>query len=99
MQLIQTYEPLPHFHRIKAVSTLNPGRYFYFRDDGILFIGDNEFDALEVQASLGLVDKILFEDIQDAFRLGVSVGILKTLGKSECENLNENFAQQGLLSE
>lgn len=77
MQLTHSFEPTPHFHRIPTVSTTNYGRYFYFRDDGVVFVGDNEFDAVEVRSSLGVAIKILFEDMQDAFRLGIAVGVLR----------------------
>lgn len=85
MQLTQSFEPTPHFHRIQAASTTNYGRYFYLRDDGVLFVGDNEFEAKEVRATLGLPVRILFEDLQDAFRLGLAVGILREKGHSDCE--------------
>ena len=90
MQLNYTFEPTPHFHRIPTVSTFNYGRYFYFRDDGVVFVGDNEFDAVELRSTLGVPIKILFEDMQDAFRLGIAVGVLREkafqgLLHSDCE--------------
>jgi hypothetical protein len=87
MQITTTFEPVPHFHRIPTVSTTNMGRYFYFRDDGVLFVGDNEYDAIEVRASLGVPVKILFEDMQDAFRLGIAVGVLREKQHSDCETV------------
>ncbi len=53
MQLQQSYEQVPHFHRIPTVSTTKVGRFFYFREDGVLFVGVNEYDAKEVRATLG----------------------------------------------
>ena len=90
MKLTHTFEPTPHFHRIPTVSTTNYGRYFFFRDDGVVFVGDNEFDAIEVRSSLGVPIKILFEDMQDAFRLGIAVGVLREkafngLIQSDCD--------------
>ena len=88
MQLSISFQETPHFHRLPTVSTTNYGRYFYFRDDGVLFVGDNEFDAVEVRASLGVPIKILFEDMQDAFRLGIAVGALRQLEHHECESVS-----------
>ena len=84
-QLIQ--EKKPHYHRIDAVSY--NGEHFYFRDDGVLFLGVDEWEAVEVQATLGKPTHILFEDLQDAFRLGIVVATLRSLEHSECEN-NDN---------
>ncbi len=87
MQLQQSYEQVPHFHRIPTMSTTNVGRFFYFRDDGVVFVGDNEYDAKEVRATFGTPIKILFEDIQDAFRLGLAVGTLRQMGNHDCDVL------------
>lgn len=84
MQVRIFQEEIPHYHKLEP-ATAQQGNKFWFRDDGVLFYGLNEFDAVEIRSSFGLNPRIIFEDLQDAFRLGLAVGQLRLINKSECE--------------
>ena len=84
MQVRMFEEAMPHYHRLQPAIRQQQDRAFFFRDDGVLFCGIDEWSAEELRAILGQKPDLNFEDIQDAFRLGMSVAWLRTTRKSEC---------------